>query len=96
MLICRASLQQLRAKITCVPYEQASLFGKLGIFAFAAWAGAQGGGVIAGLAVCGVFLAVTSAAAGAPIVLSVGMGSACPIAGRHREACGCCGGICDS
>ena len=68
MLRCREALQQLRSKITFVPCEQASLFGKLGIFAFAAWAGAQGGGVIAGLAVCGVFLAVTSAAAGAPIV----------------------------
>ncbi|KAK9831441.1 hypothetical protein WJX81_005019 [Elliptochloris bilobata] len=45
-------------------WDQASLFGKLGIFAFAAWGGAQGGGVIAGLAVCGILLTVTSAAAG--------------------------------
>ena len=44
---------------------QASLFGKIGIFAFAAWAGAQNGGVIAGLSVCGIFLSVTAAAAGA-------------------------------
>ena len=48
-----------------MPRAQASLFGKIGIFAFAAWAGAQNGGVIAGLGVCGIFLSVTSAAAGA-------------------------------
>lgn len=38
-----------------------SLYGKLCIFAFAAWAG-HNGGVTAGLAVCGVMLSVTSAA----------------------------------
>ena len=43
----------------------ASLYGKLCIFAFAAWAGADGGGVTAGLAICGVMLSVTSAASGA-------------------------------
>ncbi len=46
--------------LTACAGAQASLFGKLGIFAFAAWGGAQGGGVIAGLAVCGVLLSVTS------------------------------------
>jgi len=51
--------------LTACAGAQASLFGKLGIFAFAAWGGAQGGGVIAGLAVCGVLLSVTSAASGA-------------------------------
>ena len=39
----------------------ASLYGKLCIFAFAAWAG-HNGGVTAGLAICGVMLSVTSAA----------------------------------
>lgn len=46
-------------------WDTASLYGKLCIFAFAAWAG-QSGGVTAGLAVCGVMISVTSAAAGAP------------------------------
>lgn len=44
-------------------WDMASLYGKLCIFAFAAW-GSQSGGVTAGLAVCGVMLSVTSAAAG--------------------------------
>jgi hypothetical protein len=44
-------------------WDMSSLYGKLCIFAFAAWAG-QNGGVIAGLGVCGVMLSVTSAAAG--------------------------------
>lgn len=42
----------------------ASMYGKLCIFAFAAWGGVSGGGVIAGLAICGVVLSTTSAAAG--------------------------------
>ncbi len=42
-------------------WDMASLYGKLCIFAFAAWAG-HSGGVTAGLAICGVMLSVTSAA----------------------------------
>ena len=44
-------------------WDQSSLYGKLCIFAFAAWGG-QNDGVIAGLAVCGIMLSVTSAACG--------------------------------
>lgn len=40
----------------------ASLYGKLAIFIFAAWAGLDAGGVIAGLAVCGVAFASIAAA----------------------------------
>lgn len=46
-------------------WDQSSLYGKLCIFAFAAWGG-QENGVIAGLAVCGIMLSVTSAACGEP------------------------------
>ncbi|CAL8462318.1 g1851 [Coccomyxa elongata] len=42
-------------------WDMSSLYGKLCIFAFAAWAG-HNGGVTAGLAICGVMLSVTSAA----------------------------------
>ena len=45
-------------------WDMSSLYGKLCIFAFAAWAGSDGG-VTAGLAICGVMLSVTSAACGA-------------------------------
>ena len=45
-------------------WDMSSLYGKLCIFAFAAWGGGHGG-VTAGLAICGVMLSVTSAAAGA-------------------------------
>lgn len=44
-------------------WDMASMYGKLCIFAFAAWAGSNGG-VIAGLAICGVVLSTTNAAAG--------------------------------
>ena len=44
-------------------WDQSSLYGKLCIFAFAAWGG-HNDGVIAGLAVCGIMLSVTSAACG--------------------------------
>ena len=44
-------------------WDQSSLYGKLCIFAFAAWGG-RDDGVIAGLAVCGIMLSVTSAACG--------------------------------
>ena len=47
-------------------WDMSSLYGKLCIFAFAAWAG-QNGGVTAGLAICGVMLSVTSAACGARV-----------------------------
>ncbi len=39
------------------------MYGKLCIFAFASWAGNEGG-VIAGLAICGVVLSTANAAAG--------------------------------
>ncbi|GAB4819572.1 hypothetical protein N2152v2_006618, partial [Parachlorella kessleri] len=43
-------------------WNMASLYGKLAIFIFAAWGGSSNGGVIAGLAVCGVlFSSVASA-----------------------------------
>jgi len=45
-------------------WDMASMYGKLCIFAFAAWGGVAGGGVIAGLAICGVVLSTTSAASG--------------------------------
>ena len=45
-------------------WDMASMYGKLCIFAFAAWGGVGGGGVIAGLAICGVVLSTTSAASG--------------------------------
>lgn len=41
-----------------------SMYGKLCIFAFAAWAGYGNGGVIVGLAICGVILSTTSSTAG--------------------------------
>eukprot|EP00884_Botryococcus_braunii_P021600 jgi/Botrbrau1/8123/Bobra.0308s0016.1 len=44
-------------------WDMASMYGKLCIFAFASWAGNQGG-VIAGLAICGVVLSTANAAAG--------------------------------
>ena len=53
-------------------WDMASLYGKLCIFAFAAWAGNHGG-VTAGLAVCGIMLSVTTAAAGAQPSLPPGM-----------------------
>ena len=43
-------------------WNMASLYGKLAIFIFAAWAGLDAGGVIAGLAVCGVVFASVSSA----------------------------------
>lgn len=43
-------------------WNMASLYGKLAIFIFAAWAGLEAGGVIAGLAVCGVVFASVSSA----------------------------------
>ncbi|KAI8471372.1 MAG: OPT superfamily oligopeptide transporter [Monoraphidium minutum] len=44
-------------------WDMASMYGKLCLFIFAAWAGAEGNGVIVGLAICGVVLSATSAAA---------------------------------
>ncbi len=44
-------------------WDMASMYGKLCIFAFAAWGGKEGG-VISGLAICGVVMATTSAASG--------------------------------
>ena len=43
--------------------DNSSMYGKLCIFIFAAWAGTKSGGVIAGLGMCGVILASTSQAA---------------------------------
>eukprot|EP00983_Pelagomonas_calceolata_P126240 1161286-Pelagomonas_calceolata.AAC.8 len=44
-------------------WDVSSMMGKLAIFAFAAWASLQSGGVIAGLAMAGVVLAATSTSA---------------------------------
>ena len=60
-------------------WDQSSLFGKLGIFFFAAWAGGQSGGVIAGLAVCGILINTTGAASGKLALLSC-----CKYAIYHR------------
>ncbi len=43
--------------------DNSSMYGKLCIFIFAAWAGTANEGVIAGLGMCGVILAATSQAA---------------------------------
>ena len=43
-------------------WSLASTYGKLGIFGIGAWAGAQHGGVIAGLAACGVMMNIVSTA----------------------------------
>ena len=43
--------------------DNSSMYGKLCIFIFAAWAGTANQGVIAGLGMCGVILAATSQAA---------------------------------
>lgn len=40
-----------------------SLFGKLALFAISGWAGHEGGGVIAGLGVCGIILSTCSSSA---------------------------------
>lgn len=47
------------------------MYGKLGIFAFAAWAGTDGNGVVVGLAMCGVLLAACSTAS---TLMQVGVG----------------------
>ncbi|URD78212.1 OPT oligopeptide transporter protein [Musa troglodytarum] len=43
-------------------WNTASTYGKLAIFVFGAWAGAHHGGVIAGLAACGVMMSVVATA----------------------------------
>ena len=43
--------------------DNSSMYGKLCIFIFAAWAGTSGQGAIAGLGICGVVLSATSQAA---------------------------------
>ncbi|XP_026657594.2 probable metal-nicotianamine transporter YSL12 [Phoenix dactylifera] len=43
-------------------WSLASAYGKLAIFLFGAWAGASNGGVIAGLAACGVMMSIVSTA----------------------------------
>ena len=43
--------------------DNSSIYGKLAILIFSAWAGTSGGGVIAGLGICGVVVAATSQAA---------------------------------
>ncbi|KAK1296716.1 putative metal-nicotianamine transporter YSL12 [Acorus calamus] len=43
-------------------WSLASSYGKLGIFIFGAWAGLANGGVIAGLAACGVMMSIVSTA----------------------------------
>uniref|UniRef100_A0A453P4Z2 Metal-nicotianamine transporter YSL12 n=5 Tax=Triticinae TaxID=1648030 RepID=A0A453P4Z2_AEGTS len=44
-------------------WSLATTYGKLGIFVFGAWAGASHGGVIAGLAACGVMMTIVATAA---------------------------------
>lgn len=44
-------------------WSLASTYGKLAIFIFGAWAGKEDGGVIAGLAACGVMMSIVSTAA---------------------------------
>uniref|UniRef100_A0A383W0U8 Uncharacterized protein n=1 Tax=Tetradesmus obliquus TaxID=3088 RepID=A0A383W0U8_TETOB len=44
-------------------WDNCSMYGKLMLFIFAAWAGAAGNGIIVGLAICGVMFATTSSAA---------------------------------
>eukprot|EP00775_Hariotina_reticulata_P009952 gene9952-10107_t len=44
-------------------WDNCSMYGKLVLFIFAAWAGAQGNGVIVGLGICGVVFGATSSAA---------------------------------
>ncbi|PNT69110.1 hypothetical protein BRADI_3g49491v3 [Brachypodium distachyon] len=44
-------------------WSLATTYGKLGIFIFGAWAGASHGGVIAGLAACGVMMTIVTTAA---------------------------------
>ncbi|GBF92880.1 metal-nicotianamine transporter-like [Raphidocelis subcapitata] len=46
-----------------VDWDGAATFGKLALFAFAGWAGKDGGGLISGLGICGVVLSCCSAAA---------------------------------
>ncbi|WOL16869.1 putative metal-nicotianamine transporter YSL12 [Canna indica] len=43
-------------------WNMASTYGKLAIFIFGAWAGAHNGGVVAGLAACGVMLSIVATA----------------------------------
>jgi len=43
-------------------WDMSTMYGKIGIFLFAAWAG-SGGGVVVGLAICGVLLSSTSMSA---------------------------------
>lgn len=44
-------------------WDMSSMYAKLALFVFAAWAGAAGNGVIVGLGICGVVLAATTSAA---------------------------------
>uniref|UniRef100_A0A453CGR2 Uncharacterized protein n=1 Tax=Aegilops tauschii subsp. strangulata TaxID=200361 RepID=A0A453CGR2_AEGTS len=44
-------------------WSLASTYGKLGIFVFGAWAGASHGGVLVGLAACGVMMNIVGTAA---------------------------------
>lgn len=46
-----------------VMHPPCSVYGQFAIFIFAAWAGTSNGGVIAGLAICGVVVAAVSQAA---------------------------------
>ncbi|XP_002986072.2 probable metal-nicotianamine transporter YSL6 [Selaginella moellendorffii] len=43
-------------------WSLSSTYGKIGLFVFAAWAGAGNGGVVAGLAACGVMMTIVSTA----------------------------------
>jgi hypothetical protein len=59
---CRVSSEHLM-------HPPCSVYGQFAIFIFAAWAGTSNGGVIAGLAICGVVVAAVSQAA---VLMQVG------------------------
>lgn len=44
-------------------WDNAALFGKIALFAFAGWAGPDGNGIISGLGLCGIVLTICSVAA---------------------------------
>ena len=62
--------------------DNSSMYGKLCIFIFAAWAGTSGQGAIAGLGICGVVLSATSQAAS---LMQVPYLSPCRMRGTHSR-----------
>ena len=61
--------------------DNSSIYGKLAILIFSAWAGTAGGGVIAGLGICGVVVAATSQAA---VLMQVRINSKVPLASSQK------------